>query len=300
MKKWLKIIIFYWLPVLFVAAMIFTASSQSYEQQDIRPYISYATDLDKMKDMYEQIKMEHVQHRLYVEENGFRNTLQVIAEKWQVLAFLVATLLLVSVIAGASLLILRIRKKGIKRVGKELGVMTMLVLFSGFLVMFGILSAFRVEDFLFFIKEQLLQGRAQGWLQDLRFTYAGNEISVERLGPERFIEFLMRKAAHFGFFFALGFLTFRALWASGCKKRIGYVVSLIFVLLYAISDEIHQAFTPNRTPLVEDVILDFAGGLTGVTLALLIYWILTVKKSKKPKQEQPTHTTRLERRRHSS
>ncbi|MFC0559392.1 VanZ family protein [Halalkalibacter alkalisediminis] len=36
-------------------------------------------------------------------------------------------------------------------------------------------------------------------------------------------------------------------------------------LTYAISDEVHQAFTPKRSPLVEeDVILDFAGGITGI------------------------------------
>ena len=36
------------------------------------------------------------------------------------------------------------------------------------------------------------------------------------------------------------------------------------VVLYAIGDEIHQAFVPGRTPLVTDVAIDALGGLLGI------------------------------------
>lgn len=38
----------------------------------------------------------------------------------------------------------------------------------------------------------------------------------------------------------------------------------VVVVLYAIGDEIHQAFVPGRTPLVTDVAIDALGGLLGI------------------------------------
>lgn len=38
----------------------------------------------------------------------------------------------------------------------------------------------------------------------------------------------------------------------------------VIVVLYAIGDEIHQAFVPGRTPLVTDVAIDAIGGLVGI------------------------------------
>ncbi|MCL7749033.1 VanZ family protein [Halalkalibacter alkaliphilus] len=296
MKKWLKIVVFYWLPVLFVAAMIFTASSQPYEQQDIRPYISQATDLEKMKEMYNQLKVEHVQHRLYVEENGFKRTLQVIVDRWKVLVFIIGIATALAFVTIVTYVIKAVRKHGYKQVGKASGFVAILIAISGVLAFLGMLFAFRIEELLIIMKNQLTNGRAQSILEGIRFQYAGNEISVERLGFESFIEFLIRKGAHFGFFFLLGFLTYRALWASGCMKKLSYFGSLLFVLLYAISDEIHQAFTPNRTPLVQDVILDFSGGLTGVTLAFILYMVISVNKKKAESQKPLQIKSRMDRR----
>ncbi|MDT8858701.1 VanZ family protein [Alkalihalobacillus sp. MEB130] len=292
MKRWFKIVMFYWLPVLFVAAMIFTASSQPYEEQDIRPYISQATDVERIKEMYHQIRMEHIEHRLYIEENGFLRTLQVIVERWKILAAFIGVFLVAAVAVLGKLFIKAVKQKGMKRVSRAVGWLALVFVTSGALVLFAALFAFRIETFLLFIKDFLLQGRAQNVLEALSFRYAGSEISVERLGLEGFIEFLIRKGAHFGFFFVLGFLMYRALWASRCKKKTSYIGALVFVLLYAISDEVHQAFTPNRTPLVEDVLLDFSGGFTGATLAVVLYTMFPRKK----KQEVIDSTTRMGRR----
>lgn len=38
----------------------------------------------------------------------------------------------------------------------------------------------------------------------------------------------------------------------------------VIVVLYAISDEIHQALVPGRSPLVTDVAIDALGGLLGI------------------------------------
>ncbi|MFC0469697.1 VanZ family protein [Halalkalibacter kiskunsagensis] len=296
MNKWTKLVVFYWLPVLFVAAMIFTLSSQSYEQQDLRPYIGQVTDLERMKEMYNQIKMEHVEHQLYVEENGFKRTLQVIVEKWKLLVVLVGGLCVIALTITIGFLVKAARRNGYKKVLRALSIFSLLAVISIVLVVVGILFAFRIEEMLLMIKNRVAVGRAQDWLKGIQFMYAGNEISVQRLGADRFIEFLIRKAAHFSFFFVLGFLMYRALWTSGVRKRVAYGFALLFVLFYAISDEIHQAFTPNRTPLFQDVILDFSGGVTGVTLALCVYLIISHYQNKTRQNTPIIITSRIERR----
>ena len=39
--------------------------------------------------------------------------------------------------------------------------------------------------------------------------------------------------------------------------------AILLALLYATSDEIHQIFTPGRTPAVTDVLLDTVGASVG-------------------------------------
>jgi len=48
----------------------------------------------------------------------------------------------------------------------------------------------------------------------------------------------------------------------------GLAISMVF--LYGASDEIHQAFVPNRTAQISDVLIDTAGGAAG----LLALWIV--------------------------
>ena len=58
--------------------------------------------------------------------------------------------------------------------------------------------------------------------------------------------------------------------ASAGGKRAGrwvYAVTWLAVVAYGISDEIHQAFVPGRSPDVEDALADAIGGLAGLALA---------------------------------
>jgi VanZ family protein len=112
----------------------------------------------------------------------------------------------------------------------------------------------------------------------VRLYYAGSEISIDALGPAHFIEFFIRKAAHFFVYLGLGFLIYRALSLSILNNRLTFIASWVLTILYAISDEIHQGFTPNRSPHWEDVIIDTVGGLIGITLAWLIYRKIRLKK----------------------
>ncbi|MBM6619172.1 VanZ family protein [Bacillus suaedaesalsae] len=118
-----------------------------------------------------------------------------------------------------------------------------------------------------FINEKWIEGSFD-WVQ---FDYAGYEVSTEKLGGTAFVEFFIRKGAHFGIFFLLGFFTYRALIQTLLKRRIttGFISSIVFVFIYAVQDELHQHFTGNRTPLIHDVGIDTIGGIVGISLYML-------------------------------
>lgn len=87
--------------------------------------------------------------------------------------------------------------------------------------------------------------------------------------------FFIRKTAHFSLYLVLGILIY--LNVKDVKKINPIVISLIFCILYACSDEIHQMFINERTAKVLDVLIDTTGSLTGI---LLIY-LFSSKKRKK-------------------
>jgi VanZ family protein len=107
--------------------------------------------------------------------------------------------------------------------------------------------------------------------RDVKLNYAGSEISVEARGAASFVEFFIRKGAHFTVFFALGFFAFRAIRLNGYQTMKAAIITLMLVSSYAAFDETHQNFTENRTPHVEDVLIDISGGVTAILLASLIH-----------------------------
>ena len=88
---------------------------------------------------------------------------------------------------------------------------------------------------------------------------------------------IVRKAAHFSEFASLGCLTaiFARLtlglagWRSAFLRTAG--IPAVFCLLCAISDEVHQIFT-GRGPRVTDVLIDFAGAVSGICLMHILIW----------------------------
>ena len=111
------------------------------------------------------------------------------------------------------------------------------------------------------------------YFSTISFHYSGREVSVAALGTYNFIEFFIRKGAHFFIFFLLGFLTIRALYLTFKKKRRGILIALIFVGMYAAFDEFHQSLTGGRTPLIEDVMLDSLGGMFGIIVGIILYYL---------------------------
>ena len=114
------------------------------------------------------------------------------------------------------------------------------------------------------LSEQLDLRWVTEYLGQISFVYNNQEVSVSALGEAGFLEFFIRKGAHLFAYFMLSVLTCRALreWNRSWWKK-GQTV-LLFVSLYAASDEFHQMFTSERTPLVTDVLIDITGGIVGI------------------------------------
>jgi VanZ family protein len=91
-------------------------------------------------------------------------------------------------------------------------------------------------------------------------------VIIESQGVGGFIEFFARKGAHFTVFFFLAYFTYRAMRIQGIKISNAFVYSLLFAIIYAISDEIHQSFTEDRTPLLNDVVIDSIGAFFGIVI----------------------------------
>jgi len=92
-------------------------------------------------------------------------------------------------------------------------------------------------------------------------------------------EFAIKKSAHVIEYAIFTILMYRALKESGVEKKEAGVYSIIMAVLYGISDEFHQSFTPGRDPRIRDIIFDTIGSL----LAIYAIWKLLPKAPKKLK-----------------
>lgn len=77
------------------------------------------------------------------------------------------------------------------------------------------------------------------------------------------IDFLFKKTAHFAVFGILAVLFWRVLPATPQSWRWAWLLTV----LYAISDEFHQAFVALRHPAARDVVIDSCGAATALLLA---------------------------------
>jgi VanZ family protein len=83
----------------------------------------------------------------------------------------------------------------------------------------------------------------------------------------QFANFIVRKCAHFLEYMTLACLAFNVLKLYFNARKV-VVITIIFVFLYACSDEIHQLFIPGREGAIRDVIIDTFGGITLILLRI--------------------------------
>lgn len=77
---------------------------------------------------------------------------------------------------------------------------------------------------------------------------------------------IIRKLAHFTIYFVMGLFCSNALYHLRVKKNYWILISIVICILFAISDEFHQAFVPGRGPRIFDIIVDTSGAFLGTML----------------------------------
>ena len=88
------------------------------------------------------------------------------------------------------------------------------------------------------------------------------------------VHFFIRKCAHFTEYAILGWLVARAFIASthGSLRRHWLADGIVFIGLYALSDEFHQSFVASRTASIYDSMIDMSGGVVALILVAFFRW----------------------------
>lgn len=114
---------------------------------------------------------------------------------------------------------------------------------------------------------------------------------VKQIETAETIQYIIRKGAHFTEYAILGFLSvmtvFTHIYSDDSRRNIwrkvvlkGLIIGQVFSSLYAISDELHQKFVPDRMPAAGDVLIDSAGAFAGIILAGIMFYICKISKEK--------------------
>lgn len=97
-----------------------------------------------------------------------------------------------------------------------------------------------------------------------------------------FLTLVVRKLGHFSEFLLQGiFIGSFFLVSNTYTKNIIYVMFL--GLITAVTDEFIQLFSPGRSGMIQDVLIDFSGTITAVLVCGIIYIINRQKNTKKHK-----------------
>ena len=76
----------------------------------------------------------------------------------------------------------------------------------------------------------------------------------------------LRKLAHFSIYFVLGILFYLLIKQYDLELNKTLIISLLFCIMYACSDEIHQLFIFGRSGEIRDVLIDSLGSFLGIFL----------------------------------
>lgn len=90
----------------------------------------------------------------------------------------------------------------------------------------------------------------------------------------------VRKSAHFLIYLCLGILTFLYTGTYQLNFKNRFLYTIIFCMLYACSDEIHQKFVEGRSGEIRDVCIDTSGAACGILVISLISKIAKLIKKK--------------------
>lgn len=103
------------------------------------------------------------------------------------------------------------------------------------------------------------------------------------------VEHIIRKLAHFTIYTILGLLLMSLAETFDFTNKKRLFLSVLIGFLYACLDEFHQSFTPGRTPLFTDVLIDMLGVIVGSLIVLICVKIIQNKRNKKLMKEIKTN-----------
>lgn len=135
-------------------------------------------------------------------------------------------------------------------------------------------TSYQDQSLIPLLKSALANHPGESLFSGLSFTYAGEEISIHARGYYAFIEFFIRKGAHFVLFGSLASLAYLSLLIDVKSLPVRVTLATLLTFGYAAFDELRQIFTPNRTGLLADVYLDTCGALCFILLTVLVFgWL---------------------------
>jgi VanZ family protein len=137
-----------------------------------------------------------------------------------------------------------------------------------------------------------LSGKAGASSRTLAMLQYASEFLHLSLSAETlsFLNFAIRKTAHFSIYLVLGLLVYRALAGGLTRFSLRFACwTAVFGLLYALTDEFHQVLVSSRTPSLYDVGLDFTGVVA--SQASLLFWSLFLAPTSQYAEPAPAPDT---------
>lgn len=86
------------------------------------------------------------------------------------------------------------------------------------------------------------------------------------------LHYYFRKSMHFNEYLVLALLILNYLKYYNKSYTFKILISITICFVYSLTDEIHQIFTPNRTPLFKDCLIDTSGAITGCLIFLIFIY----------------------------
>jgi VanZ family protein len=119
---------------------------------------------------------------------------------------------------------------------------------------------------------QLSTGVTEVIVETIEEVAPNADLDVKRINHK------VRKNAHFFAYLVLSILVLNALRRSGVYGYRSIILAAALCVTYAISDEIHQFFVPDRGGQIKDVIIDSAGMIAGIGIYLTMSRIIKRKR----------------------
>ena len=107
---------------------------------------------------------------------------------------------------------------------------------------------------------------ARGWLPAVAWAALIFALSAQpglRVAPDEDVDLIVRKVGHMAVFGILALLVWRGLERTTTLRR-PWAWALALTVVYALTDELHQAFVVTRQDSLTDVAIDAIGAVVAV------------------------------------